>query len=55
MIIALGFYTLMKGKAEEEILKNDIIDNANRLTYNSIEESSHPLKIPMLHDLSMDA
>ncbi|XP_056690876.1 WAT1-related protein At5g40230-like [Spinacia oleracea] len=50
MIIALGFYTLMKGKAEEEILKNDIIDNANRLTYNSIEESSHPLKIPMLHD-----
>nr|XP_021842789.1 WAT1-related protein At3g28050-like [Spinacia oleracea] len=49
-IIAVGFYTVMKGKAEEEMRKKD---DENRLTY-IIEEESHSLKIPMLHAKSMD-
>lgn len=49
-IIALGFYTVMRGKAEEEMLKKD---DENRSTY--IEEESCSLKIPMLQNKSMEA
>ncbi|XP_021727402.1 WAT1-related protein At3g28050-like [Chenopodium quinoa] len=53
LIIAFGFYTVMKGNAEEEMLNKD---DENRLAYiiDDVEES-HPLKIPMLYDKSMDA
>ncbi|XP_021742037.1 WAT1-related protein At3g28050-like isoform X2 [Chenopodium quinoa] len=52
LVIAVGFYTVVKGKAEEEIIKND---DESRLTYIIEEESHiHHLKIPMLDDKNMD-
>ncbi|XP_021842862.1 WAT1-related protein At3g28050 [Spinacia oleracea] len=51
LIIALGFYTVMKGKAEEEIHKG--IDE-NRLI-NSAEEETGSHKVPMLQNRDIDA
>ncbi|XP_021721635.1 WAT1-related protein At3g28050-like isoform X1 [Chenopodium quinoa] len=46
LIIAVGFYTLIKGKSEEEILNKRDADE-NKLMY-SIEEESNPQIIPLL-------
>ncbi|XP_021842788.2 WAT1-related protein At3g28050 [Spinacia oleracea] len=49
-IIALGFYTVMRGKAEEESPKEV---NESRLMYSS-EEDSYSHKAPLLQNQNMD-
>ncbi|XP_021742004.1 WAT1-related protein At3g28050-like [Chenopodium quinoa] len=51
IIIALGFYTVMKGKAEEETHKE--VDENRWLTNTEEEICSH--KVPMLQNRSIDA
>ncbi|KAJ8439514.1 hypothetical protein Cgig2_007031 [Carnegiea gigantea] len=48
--IAIGFYTVMKGKAEEETRKEGAEEN--RLIYSSETSADH--KVPLLKDKSMD-
>uniref|UniRef100_A0A803L0E5 WAT1-related protein n=1 Tax=Chenopodium quinoa TaxID=63459 RepID=A0A803L0E5_CHEQI len=47
-VIAIGFYTVMKGKAEEESEK-EVVEN--RLTYSSEEEDSASHKEPLLQNI----
>ncbi|KAL9226315.1 hypothetical protein vseg_002145 [Gypsophila vaccaria] len=48
-IIGIGFYTVMKGKAEEETVKH--VDEAASL-YTSSGEDTSPQKVPLLHNIN---
>jgi len=49
-IIAIGFYTVMKGKAEEETRKEGVEENGS--IYNSETTPDH--KVPLLKNKNMD-